>query len=101
MKKNIQEALRDDPSQLIEDAQTLLEATADMAGEKVAEARKRFKELLERGIECGKETWGAVSEKAVAGAKATDGAIRDNPYQSLGVAFGVGALLGFLLSRRD
>src|SRR5437870_2385110 len=88
MKNNIQEALRNDSQQIVEDAQTLIEATADIAGEKVAEARKRIKEIVERVAECGKETWGSVSEKAMAGAKATDQTIRDNPYQSLGVAFG-------------
>lgn len=99
MKKNIQDALREDPTQFAEDAQTLMEATADIASEKVAEARKRFKEVMEKVAECSKETWSTVSEKAIAGAKATDTAIRENPYQSLGVAFGIGALLGFLLSR--
>src|SRR4051812_36525738 len=99
MKKNIDEALRNDPSQMVEDAQTLMEATADIASEKVAEARKRLKEVVSRIAECSKDTWNTVSEKAVAGAKVTDQTIRENPYQSLGVAFGVGALLGYLLSR--
>lgn len=99
MKNNIQEALRDDPAQLAEDAQTLVDATADIASEKVSEARKRFKEVLERVAECSKETWNTVSEKAVSGAKITDKTIRENPYQSVGVALGIGALLGFLLTR--
>ena len=34
-------------------------------------------------------------------AKATDQAIRENPYKSIGIAFGVGALIGYLLSRRN
>ncbi|HEU6449577.1 MAG TPA: hypothetical protein VFV23_14175 [Verrucomicrobiae bacterium] len=99
MKKNIEEALREDPAQMIEDAQTLMEATADVASEKVAEARKRLKQVMERVAECGKETWNTVSEKAAAGARMTDDAIRENPYSSIGVALGVGALLGYLLSR--
>ena len=82
---------------LMEDAQALLTATAHVAEEKVVEARKR----LTAAIEKGKETWNNVSEKAVAGAKATDQVIRDHPYQSIGVALGVGALIGFLLSRRN
>lgn len=81
---------------LTEDAQALLAATTDVAGEKVAEARKR----LAVAIEKGKEAWENMQEKAVAGAKATDQVIRDHPYQALGVAFGIGALVGFILSRR-
>ena len=81
---------------LLEDAQVLLTATAHVAEEKVAEARKR----LMAAIEKGREAWEGVQEKAVAGAKATDRVIRDNPYRSLGIAVGVGALLGYLISRR-
>ena len=82
---------------LMEDAQALLAATAHVAEEKVVEARKR----LTAAIEKGKETWNAVQEKAVAGAKVTDQVIRDNPYKALGVALGVGAIIGYLLRRRD
>jgi ElaB/YqjD/DUF883 family membrane-anchored ribosome-binding protein len=82
---------------LLEDAQALLSATAHVAEEKVVEARKR----LTAAIEKGKETWNNVQEKAIAGAKATDQVIRDNPYQALGVALGVGAIIGYLLRRRD
>ena len=82
---------------LVEDTQELLAATAHIAEEKVVEARKRLAAALERG----KEVWNNVQEKAVAGAKATDKVIRDHPYQSIGVAFGIGALIGFLLSRRN
>ena len=42
-----------------------------------------------------------VQEKAIAGAKATDQMIRDNPYKTLGIALGVGVLIGYLLRRRD
>ena len=82
---------------LTEDARVLLSATAHVAEEKVVEARKR----LAAAIEKGKEAWNSVSEKAVAGAKATDQMIRENPYKALGVAVGVGVVIGYLLRRRD
>jgi ElaB/YqjD/DUF883 family membrane-anchored ribosome-binding protein len=82
---------------LMEDAQALLSATAHVAEEKVVEARKR----LTAAIEKGKETWNSVQEKAIAGAKVTDQVIRDNPYKSLAIAAGVGAIIGYLLRRRD
>jgi ElaB/YqjD/DUF883 family membrane-anchored ribosome-binding protein len=82
---------------LLEDAQALLAATAHVAEEKVVEARNR----LTAAIEKGKETWNTVSEKAVAGAKATDQVIRANPYKALGVAVGVGVVVGYLLRRRE
>jgi ElaB/YqjD/DUF883 family membrane-anchored ribosome-binding protein len=73
----------------------LLAATADVAGEKVAEARKR----LATALESGKEMIGRVREKAVERAKAADQVVRENPYQTMAVAFGVGAVIGFLLAR--
>jgi ElaB/YqjD/DUF883 family membrane-anchored ribosome-binding protein len=82
---------------LLEDAQALLAATAHVAEEKVVEARHR----LSTAIEKGKDAWNTVQEKAIAGAKATDQVIRENPYKALGVALGVGALIGYLLRRRD
>ena len=80
-----------------EDAQALVAATTDVAGDKVAEARKR----LTAAIEKSKETWRNVQEKAVERVKATDQVIREHPYQAIGVAFGVGAILAFLISRRN
>jgi len=41
-----------------------------------------------------------VQEGTVAGAKATDRAIREHPYESLGIAFGLGVLIGVLIARR-
>jgi len=81
---------------LAEDARALMAATADVAGEKVSEAHKR----LAAALESGKKILGQVKDKAVEGAKATDEAVREHPYQAVAVAFGVGAIVGYLVSRR-
>ena len=85
-----------DMSTLAEDARDLMTATADVAGDKVAEARKRLAAALERA----KEIAGRVREKAVDCAKATDEAMHEHPYQAIGIAVGVGALLGYLAACR-
>ncbi|MBI5386952.1 MAG: DUF883 domain-containing protein [Verrucomicrobia bacterium] len=90
------QAISNDMGQLAEDARALMAATADVAGEKVSEARQRLAAALEHG----KEIYGRVREKAVEGAKATDKAVHEHPYQAIGIAFSVGALLGYLVSRR-
>jgi len=90
------QAIGNDMSQLAEDARALMVATADVAGEKVSEARKR----LAAALDSGKEMYGRVRDQAVAGAKATDQAVHEHPYQAIGIAFGVGAILGYLASRR-
>jgi ElaB/YqjD/DUF883 family membrane-anchored ribosome-binding protein len=50
---------------LAEDARALVTATADVAGEKVGEARQRLAAALERS----KEIYGRVREKTIEGAK--------------------------------
>jgi len=82
--------------QLAEDARALMTATADVAGEKVGEARKR----LAAALEAGKEIVGRARDKAVEGAKATDQAVHEHTYEVIGIALGVGALLGYLVARR-
>jgi ElaB/YqjD/DUF883 family membrane-anchored ribosome-binding protein len=90
------QAIRNDMGQLAEDARALMAATADVAGEKVGEARKRLAAALERG----KEIYGRVKEKAVEGAKAADEAVHEHPYQAIAIGVGVGAILGYLIARR-
>ena len=81
---------------LAEDAGALMTATADVAGEKVSEARKR----LAAALDSAKEVAGRVRDKAVEGAQAADKTVRENTYQAIGIAFGVGALVGYLAMRR-
>jgi ElaB/YqjD/DUF883 family membrane-anchored ribosome-binding protein len=81
---------------LAEDARTLMAATADVAGEKVGEARER----LAAALESVKEMAGNVRAKAVEGANATDEAVRENPYKALAIAAVAGGLIGFLLGRQ-
>jgi ElaB/YqjD/DUF883 family membrane-anchored ribosome-binding protein len=81
---------------LSRDAEAVLQATAGQAGEKVGELRSR----LATALESTKATLGRVQEKAVAGAKVADQTIREHPYESIGVAFGVGLLIGVLVGRR-
>ncbi len=51
---------------------------------------------LEAAAEKAKEVCERLQEQTVAAAKATDKTIREHPYESLGIAFGVGVLIGAL-----
>jgi ElaB/YqjD/DUF883 family membrane-anchored ribosome-binding protein len=85
-----------DVGQLAEDARALMAATADVAGEKVGEARKR----LAAALESAKHIAANVRDKAVAGAKVADQTVRENPYQAIAIGVGVGAVIGYLVARR-
>ena len=90
------QAIRNDVGTLAEDARALMAATADVAGDKVVEARRR----LAAALDSGKKFAGRVKDKAVEGAKATDEVMHQYPYQAIGIAFGLGALLVYLLTCR-
>ena len=81
---------------IVRDGQDLLKATAGDASDKAREMRAK----ISTAIDSAKETCERLEEKAVAGAKATDKVIREHPYQSIGIAFGVGLLIGVLVTRK-
>jgi ElaB/YqjD/DUF883 family membrane-anchored ribosome-binding protein len=89
------EKLLQDLKEVVRDGEELLRAGADELGERGAAAREK----LTAALEMAKETQRRLQEKVVASAKATDNYIRTNPYQSIGIAFGVGLLLGVYAAR--
>jgi ElaB/YqjD/DUF883 family membrane-anchored ribosome-binding protein len=95
------EKLFADLQTLAHDAEALLKATAGLAGEKVQEVRTRAEESLKQA----RTRIDAVEEDAMRRAKeiagAAEGYVRENPWQAVGVAAGIGLLLGLLLSRRS
>lgn len=85
-----------DLKHVVQDAEDLMKATAGELNDKAREARAR----LAAALESARDTCERLEDKAMAGAKATDQVIREHPYQTMGIAFGVGVLLGVLVMRR-
>ena len=85
---------------VMSDAEALLKATSAQTGEKIQEVRARAEESLR----VAKERLTAAEEEALRRARefadATEEYVRDNPWQSVGIAAGVGLVLGLLISRR-
>jgi ElaB/YqjD/DUF883 family membrane-anchored ribosome-binding protein len=85
---------------LARDAEDLLKATAGDLGEKAREARARLAGALERA----KATCAELQEQTIASAKAAakeaDTVIREHPYEAIGMAFGLGLLIGVLAARK-
>jgi ElaB/YqjD/DUF883 family membrane-anchored ribosome-binding protein len=90
------EKLLEDLKEVVRDGEELLRAGVADLGERGAAA----KEKLAAALEMAKETQERLQERAIAGAKSADRYIRKNPYQSIGIAFGAGMLLGLLATRR-
>ncbi len=81
---------------VVADAEELIKATAGQAGEKLAQVRAR----LATAMESAKATCQDLEQKGAVAAKAADKTIREHPYESIGVAFGLGLVLGVLVARR-
>src|SRR5437899_12933395 len=94
--RTTEKTLTGDMPSATQDAEELNDAAAEQTGERFAEMRAR----LATAMESAKKAAQRLEEKTVAAAKATDQCIREHPYQALGVAFGLGLLMGVLVGRR-
>lgn len=90
------EKLLEDLRAVVRDGEELLKAGANDLSERGVAARER----LAAALEAAKETRRRLEERAVQGARAADRLVREHPYQSVGIAFGIGMLLGVLVNRR-
>jgi ElaB/YqjD/DUF883 family membrane-anchored ribosome-binding protein len=90
------EKLLRDLKAVVQDGEELLRAGARDLSERGMAAREK----LAAALEAARETRERLQQKAVASAKATDQLIREYPYQSIGIAFGIGMLLGLILNRK-
>ena len=90
------EKVMQDLKVLVRDGEELLKAGASELGEKGHEMRVR----LQSAVESARAMCHRLEEKAAASAKAADKAIREHPYQAIGVAFGIGLLIGVLATRK-
>lgn len=93
------EKLMQDLRVVVSDAEELLRATAGQTGEKVAVVRERIQENLSLAKERLIAAERVVVEKTKQAAKATDEYVHENPWKSVGIAAGVGLLVGMLISR--
>lgn len=92
--------LVEDLKVVMRDAEALIRATSAQTGEKIQEVRARAEESLQQA----RTRLSAIEDQAYQRARevadATEVYVRENPWQSLGIAAGVGVLVGLLLSRR-
>ena len=95
-RERLTESLKD----MVDDADQLLAKTERSGSEQFKAARERFESQLSRA----KDELRRLEASAVANAKraahATDEAVHEHPYAAMGLAAGVGLLVGMLISRR-
>lgn len=85
---------------VIADAEELLRMTADEAGEGAADVRSRVQARMNQAKADLLRLQEAAVAKAKAAGHAADEFVHENPWKSMGIAAGVGLLMGLLISRR-
>jgi ElaB/YqjD/DUF883 family membrane-anchored ribosome-binding protein len=83
------EKLMKDLKAVVGNAEDLLKATADQSGEQVARIRARAEESLRVARARMRDVGGELDEQ-----------VRENPWTAVGVAAGIGLVLGILIARK-
>jgi ElaB/YqjD/DUF883 family membrane-anchored ribosome-binding protein len=85
---------------VVSDAEEILRATAGVAGEKMVDLRERIGERLRDAKLRIADAEAALVDKTKAAARATDDYVNENPWQAVGIAAGIGLLIGIIIGRR-
>jgi ElaB/YqjD/DUF883 family membrane-anchored ribosome-binding protein len=94
------ETLRADLATVMRDAEALLKASTEQGGAKADEARAKIRESLQHAKTRLLEAERAAVRQGEEAVAAAETRIRDNPWQSVGIAAAVGVVIGVLLARR-
>lgn len=85
---------------LMADADEIVKAMASATGEKAVELADRLRVNMRNAKDKMADVQVVVADKAKVAARVTDDYVHDNPWQAVGIAAGVGLLLGLLIGRR-
>jgi ElaB/YqjD/DUF883 family membrane-anchored ribosome-binding protein len=85
---------------VVADAEELLRATAGQAGEKIGVARERIQASLAAARIKLSDAERALLERSKEAAHATDEFVHDQPWKAVGIAAGIGLVIGLLIGRR-
>ncbi len=94
---NSKERLVGDLRNLVADAEELLKATASQAGEKIGVARQKIEQSLIEGKKALADAEKNLVQKSKECAEIADDYVRENPWSAVGIAAGLGLILGLLI----
>lgn len=85
---------------VVADAEALLKATANQGGEAVANLRAKTEASLAAAKVKMEDAQEALVEKTKEAARAADNYVHDKPWNAVGIAAGIGLVIGLLIGRR-
>ena len=92
--------IRSDLRTILSDMDDYLRATANQTGEKIGALRERLQDQMQRAKVRLADTREVVVDRTKEAARATDDYVHDNPWRAVGIAAGVGLIIGLLIGRR-
>ncbi len=90
-----QDSTIDEIKALLAEAENVIARSGDVASDEIAHLKERLRSALDRSRDTAQKALKMAKERCVQ----CDEAIHEHPYVAVGVAAGVGLLLGALISR--
>lgn len=92
------------PRELVENLREMIDEAekmiVDTASHQMDETVEELREQLQEKLDHLKDRYQHAEDRVASAAAAADHAIREKPYQSLGIAAGIGLIAGLLLNRK-
>lgn len=92
--------VRNDMKTLVRDAQELFREASLATGEKAEELRNKGLVMLDAAMEKAQQIQAVAVEKGKEAAQTTDEFVHEHPWQAVGIAAGIGLVVGLLIGRR-
>lgn len=99
MEQVTKDKLMTDVNAVLADAEELLRQAAAESGEKAAELRRRAQAAIGSAKTRLVDVEHKVAAQARTYARATDGWVHEHPWTAVGIAAGIGVLLGLSINR--
>ena len=100
MEQVTKERLMTDVNTVLDDAEDLLQQAAQASGDKAADLRRRAQSAIASAKARLVDAEHKVVDQARHAAKATDTWVHEHPWTAVGIAAGIGMLLGLVIIRR-
>lgn len=99
--RNTQEKLINDFHSVITDTEELMKSASTETGGKAQALRTKIEENLKLAKEHLEDFEDSVIDKSKNAARVTDEYVHENAWQTVGLAIGIGILIGYLINDRD
>ncbi|WON73384.1 YqjD family protein [Nitrosospira sp. Is2] len=100
IKENKDKLIKDFHS-VIADTEELMKTVSNESGGTAQALRTKIEQNLKQAKEYLEDFEDSIIDKSKTAARATDEYVHENAWQTIGLAVGIGILIGYLLSERD